>query len=76
MEYPELLDKEIELALKRNREENNMVFSFDTNVLEGYANGSLKGGKGKLELQGRSLKFKYYVTLIITVKGNKGSFLF
>ena len=50
MEYPELLDKEIELALKRNREENNMVFSFDTNVLEGYANGGLKGGKGKLEL--------------------------
>ena len=48
MEYPELLDKEIELALKRNREENNMVFSFDTNVLEGYANGGLKGGKGKL----------------------------
>ena len=50
MEYPELLDKEIELALKRNREENNMIFSFDTNVLEGYANGGLKGGKGKLEL--------------------------
>ena len=48
VEYPELLDKEIELALKRNREENNMVFSFDTNVLEGYANGGLKGGKGKL----------------------------
>ena len=50
MEYLELLDKEIELALKRNREENNMIFSFDTNVLEGYANGGLKGGKGKLEL--------------------------
>lgn len=47
-EYPELLDEMIELALKRNREESNMVFSFDTNVLEGYANGGLKGGKGKL----------------------------
>ena len=52
------------------------LFSFDTNVLEGYANGGLKGGKGKLELQGRSLKFKYYVTLVITVKGNNGSFWF
>ena len=48
IEYPELLDKMIELALKRNREESNMVFSFETNVLEGYANGGLKGGKGKL----------------------------
>ena len=47
-EYSELLDKLIDLALKRNREENNMVFSFDTNVLEGYKNGGLKGGKGKL----------------------------
>lgn len=44
-EYTDLLDKMIELALKRNREENNMVFSFDTNVLEGYANGELSGGK-------------------------------
>ena len=43
--YTDLLDKEIELALKRNREEQNMTFSFDTNVLEGYANG-LQGGKG------------------------------
>ena len=45
IDYTKLLDKEIELALKRNREENNMVFSFDTNVLEGYANGNLNGGK-------------------------------
>lgn len=48
MNYTELLDKMIELALKRNREESNMIFSFDTNILEGYANGGLKGGKGKL----------------------------
>ena len=47
IDYTKLLDKEIELALKRNREENNMVFSFDTNVLEGYANGNLNGEKNK-----------------------------
>lgn len=47
-EYKELLNDMIELALKRNREESNMVFSFETNVLEGYADGGLKGGKGKI----------------------------
>lgn len=46
IEYPELLDKMIELSLKRNREENNMTFSFDSNILAGYtSNMGLKGLK-------------------------------
>ena len=35
-EYPVLLDKLIQLGLKRAREEKNLTFSFDTNILSGY----------------------------------------
>lgn len=46
--YPDLLDKMIDLSLKRNREENNMTFSFDSNILAGYtSNIGLKGLKNK-----------------------------
>lgn len=46
IEYSNLLDKMIELSLKRNREENNMTFSFDSNILAGYtSNIGLKGLK-------------------------------
>ncbi len=51
--YHTLLDRMIELALKRKREEDSIVFSFETNILNidrsfGGAKGS-KGGKvGKL----------------------------
>ena len=51
--YKELLDRMIQLALKRKREEDSIVFSFETNILNidrsfGGAKGS-KGGKvGKL----------------------------
>ena len=41
--YKELLDKLIELSLKRNREEKNITFSFDSNILSEC---SLKGAKG------------------------------
>ena len=44
LEYADLLDKLIELSLKRNREEKNIIYSFDSNILSGYSKG-LKGGK-------------------------------
>ena len=49
MPYKELLDRMIELALKRKREEDSVTFSFDTNILNvdrsftaGSKNGKLK----------------------------------
>ena len=50
LKYKDLLDKLINLALKRQREEKNMTFSFDSNILAGYENGfgGTKGVKGKL----------------------------
>lgn len=44
LNYTDLLNKLIELALKRSRNEKNMTFSFDSNILAGYSNG-LKGMK-------------------------------
>ena len=46
LKYTELLDKLIELSLKRNREEKNMTYSFDSNILSGYSLNGLKGTKG------------------------------
>jgi D-alanine-D-alanine ligase len=48
--YPELLDRMIKLALKRARDEAEIVYSFDTNVLGNCSFGSPKAGKlgGKL----------------------------
>lgn len=45
--YKELLDRMIELALKRSREEDAIVFSFETNILSIDRNfgGGQKGGK-------------------------------
>lgn len=45
LSYTDLLDKIINLSLKRNREEKDMTFSFDSNILSGYSNG-FKGTKG------------------------------
>ena len=44
--YPQLLDRMIELALKRAREESEIVYSFDTNVLQSCSFGGTKGAKG------------------------------
>lgn len=41
--YKELLDRLIKLALKRKRDEENLVFTFSTNILD---SASLKGTKG------------------------------
>lgn len=43
--YPQLLDKMIQLALKRAREEADITYSFDTNVLSNCNFGSPKSGK-------------------------------
>lgn len=45
IEYEELLDRLIKLALKRDREEKDISYSFDTNILEGVNLGGLKGSK-------------------------------
>lgn len=44
MKYKEMLSKLIDLSLTRQREENNLSFSYDTNILDGYK-GGLKGSK-------------------------------
>lgn len=46
VKYTKLLDRMISLALKREREKENITFSFDTNVLEGANLGGAKGAKG------------------------------
>ena len=46
LNYTDLLDKLINLSLKRNREENDLTFSFDSNILAGYSSNSFKGTKG------------------------------
>jgi len=49
MPYQTLLDRMIQLALKREREESDIVYSFDTNVLENCSFGGAKSSKtGKL----------------------------
>ena len=42
IKYPELLDRLIGLALAREREEETLTFSFDSNLLDGA---SLSGAK-------------------------------
>ena len=46
VKYTELLDEMIEIALKRNREQSQISYAFDTNVLEGISFGGTKGAKG------------------------------
>ena len=46
--YDELLEEVITLAIKDYKAKKKKVFSFDTNILSGYAQG-VKGAKGKLK---------------------------
>ena len=46
VKYSELLDEMISLALKRERENKTLTFSFDTNILDGFTGGKLGGTKG------------------------------
>ena len=43
--YQELLDRMIQLSLKRKREEEALTFSFDTNILSQQSLSGCKGGK-------------------------------
>ena len=43
--YKELLSRMIDLALKRQRHEGNLTFTFDTNILNSASFGGSKGGK-------------------------------
>lgn len=43
--YTDELDKLIDLSLKRNREERNLTFSFDSNILANFSKNGLKGLK-------------------------------
>ncbi|MDR1977535.1 MAG: D-alanine--D-alanine ligase [Synergistaceae bacterium] len=47
MSYTRLLDEAIRLAFKRRREESEISYSFDTNILAQFNAGSLKGAKLK-----------------------------
>lgn len=46
LNYTDLLDKLVDLSLKRNREDQQMTYSFDSNILSGYTQNGLKGVKG------------------------------
>ena len=46
LKYTQLLDRLIQLALKRFRENEKLTFSFETNVLAGVKLGGSKGAKG------------------------------
>lgn len=48
--YDKLLDRMIQLSLKRARDEKDIIFSFDTNVLAMCSDGALGGGKNKLKV--------------------------
>ncbi len=45
VKYPELLDRMIELAFRRQRNRENLTFTIDTNILSGVSFGT-KGSKG------------------------------
>ena len=50
LEYPKLIDKLIELSLKRDREEKNITYSFDSNILSGYSLNGLKSKPQKVQV--------------------------
>lgn len=45
IKYSELLDRMIQLAMKRKREEASIAYSFDSNILNMQVLGGVKGGK-------------------------------
>lgn len=47
VEYKELLNRMIDLALKRAREEKDISYTFETNILSGIKLDGIKGTKGK-----------------------------
>ncbi|MBR4617748.1 MAG: D-alanine--D-alanine ligase [Bacilli bacterium] len=47
-DYTELLDDMINIGVKEYKRRSSKIYTFDTNILQGFANNSLKGGKTKL----------------------------
>lgn len=47
--YTELLDDMINIGIKDYKKRSSKTYTFDTNILQGFANNSLKGGKTKLK---------------------------
>lgn len=47
LQYQQLLNEIIDLSLKRYREESNITYSFDSNILSGY----IKGGSKNIKLK-------------------------
>ena len=45
IKFDELLDRIVKIALARSRDEKNLTFSFDTNILQGFSIGGAKGAK-------------------------------
>ena len=45
VKYPELLDRMIQFALKRERDQAEISYAFDTNILSGVSLGGTKGSK-------------------------------
>ena len=43
IKYKDLLDRMVKLALKRERENKDITYSFDTNILSGVKLGGMKG---------------------------------
>ena len=48
-DYTELLDDMINIGIKDYKKRPSKTYTFDTNILQGFANNSLKGGKTKLK---------------------------
>lgn len=46
VKYPELIDRMIELAFRRQRGRENITYTIDTNILSGVSFGGAKGAKG------------------------------
>ncbi len=47
-DYTELLDDMINIGVKEYKRRASKTYTFETNILQGFANNSLKGGKTKL----------------------------
>lgn len=45
IKYSELLDRLVQLGLKRQREHSNIIYSFESNILQGVKLGGTKGSK-------------------------------
>lgn len=48
-DFTELLDDMINIGIKDYKKRSSKTYTFDTNILQGFANNSLKGGKTKLK---------------------------